>query len=100
MRDKPLVERVDVVIGDEGDERLVTVAKATADRWPDVYRPAETAHGKPTAAAKRAKDTRDADPAPVKDAADLPTAGDTTTAAAAAATTAGTPGVTTKGVTS
>lgn len=99
MREKPLVETVDVVIGQDGEERLVTVAKATADRWPDVYRPAETSSGKKTAAAKRAKDLRAADPAPLTDAAALPTAGDTTTATAAA-TTAGTSGVTTEGVTS
>lgn len=99
MREKPLVEKVDVVIGPEDDERLVTVAKATADRWPNVYRPATTGTGKKTAAAKRAKDRRTVDPAPITDAADLPTAGDTTTATAAA-TTAGTSGVTTEGVTS
>jgi hypothetical protein len=100
MREKPLVDKVDVVIGSEGEERLVTVAKPIADRWPDVYRPAETAKGNKTAAAKRATDARGKDAAPITDAADLPPAGDTTTATAAADTTAGTSGVTTEGVTS
>ncbi|MDY1005745.1 hypothetical protein [Curtobacterium sp. CFBP9011] len=100
MRKQPIVEQVDVVIGPKDDERVVTVAKATADRWPDVYRPATTAAGNQTAAAKRAKDTRGKDPAPITDAADLPTTGDTTAATAAADTTAGTSGVTTEGVTS
>jgi hypothetical protein len=83
MREKPLVDKVDVVIGSEGEERLVTVAKPIADRWPDVYRPA-----------------RDVDPAPITSAADLPVAADTAAATAATATTAGTTGVTTEGVTS
>jgi hypothetical protein len=122
MRKQPIVEQVDVVIGSTDDERLVTVAKPIADRWPDVYRTATTAAGNPTAAAKRATDDTASeseptyekkprrsraktppptpDPAPITDAADLPTAGDTTTATAAADNTAGTSGVTTEGVTS
>jgi hypothetical protein len=100
MRKQPTVEQVDVVIGPKDDERLVTVAKPIADRWPDVYRSAETAKGNKTAAARRATDARGKDAAPITDAADLPTAGDTTTATAAADTTAGTSGVTTEGVTS
>lgn len=100
MREKPLVDKVDVVIGSEGEERLVTVAKPIADRWPDVYRPAETAKGNKTAAARRATDARAADPAPITSAADLPVAADTAAATAATATTAGTTGVTTEGVTS
>lgn len=99
MREKPLVDQVDVVIGAEDEERLVTVPKATADRWPDVYRPASTASGKKTAAAKRAKDQRAADPAPITSAADLPVVSGTAAATASATTTAGTPGVTTEGVT-
>lgn len=100
MRKQPIVEQVDVVIGPKDDERVVTVAKPIADRWPDVYRPATTAAGNPTAAAKRATDTRGKETAPITDAADLPTGGDTTTATAAADSTAGTSGVTTEGVTS
>lgn len=123
MREKPLVEKVDVVIGQDGDERLVTVAKATAERWPDVYRPAETATGKPTAAAKRAVDDTDEPPQDSKaDSAkprrprakkppaskdsgpkspdELPAAPNTSPATAVADTTAGDAGVTTEGVTS
>jgi hypothetical protein len=123
MREKPLVETVDVVIGQDGEERLVTVAKATADRWPDVYRPAETASGKPTAAAKRAADDTDEPPQDTKTAEvkprrsrakkptaskdtgpkspdDLPAAPNTSSAPAVADTTAGDTGVTTEGVTS
>ncbi|PYY32355.1 hypothetical protein [Curtobacterium sp. MCBD17_030] len=100
MRKQPIVEQVDVVIGEEGEERLVTVAKTIADRWPDIYRRTETAKGNKTAAARRAKDARGKESAPITDAADLPAAGDTTTATAAAVTTAGTSGVTTEGVTS
>lgn len=100
MREKPLVERVDVVIGEKDDERLITVAKATADRWPDVYRPAATTNGKKTAAAKRAKDQRAVDPAPITSAADLPVAADSAAAPASAVTAAGDAGVTTEGVTS
>ncbi len=100
MREKPITEQVDVVIGEDGQERLVTVPKATADRWPDIYRPAETKGGRKSEAARRAKDDRDADPAPITSAADLPVAADTAVAPASAATTAGTSGVTTEGVTS
>lgn len=123
MREKPLVEKVDVVIGQDGDERLVTVAKATADRWPDVYRPAETASGKPTAAAKRAVDETEVSPVDAKpeDAKprrsrakkspvskdtgpetpdELPAAPNTSSAPAVADTIAGDSGVTTEGVTS
>ncbi len=99
MREKPLVDRVDVVIGEKDDERVITVAKATADRWPDLYRPVETKTGRKTAAAKRAKDQRDDDATPTS-ADDLPVAASTTAATASAATTAGTSGVTTEGVTS
>jgi hypothetical protein len=122
MRDKPLVDQVDVVIGEDGEERLVTVPKATADRWPDVYRPATTAAGNPTAAAKRATD--DTDGAPEQGAEspkkprrsrakkssapdvgptsidELPTAPTTSSAPAVADTTAGDAGVITEGVTS
>lgn len=100
MREKPLVERVDVVIGEKPNERLVTVPKATAARWPNVYTPATTDRDKPTAAARRAKDLRDAGPAPSTSAEDLPVAADTAAATASAAATAGTSGVTTEGVTS
>ena len=99
MRDKPLVEQVDVVIGEGVAERIVTVAKATADRWPDVYRPVETAAGNKTAAARRAKDMRDVEPDAITSAADLPVASGTVGATATAATTTGTSGVTTEGVT-
>jgi hypothetical protein len=121
MRKQPTVEQVDVVIGPKDEERLVTVAKPIADRWPDVYRPPVTESGNPTAAAKRATDDTDGEsepvvakkprrsrskntdpgqgPAPITDAADLPFAGDTTTATAAADSTAGTAGVTTEGAT-
>jgi hypothetical protein len=100
MRKQPTVEQVDVVIGPKDDERVVTVAKPIADRWPDVYRPATTAAGNLTAAAKRATDTRGKETAPITAAADLPTAGDTATAPAVVDSTAGTSGVTTEGVTS
>jgi hypothetical protein len=65
MREKPLVDKVDVVIGSEGEERLVTVAKPIADRWPDVYRPAETAKGNKTAAATHAPRNRPPSPPPL-----------------------------------
>lgn len=123
MRDKPLVEMVDAVIGPKGNERLVTVAKATADRWPDVYRATETEAGNPTAAAKRATDDTDGsagetvepakEPArrpstkktsPQKDDGpqtppELPTAPTTSSASAAAAIDAGTAGANTEGAT-
>jgi hypothetical protein len=113
MREKPLVDSVDVVVGDKDDERLITVARPIAERWPEHYRPAVTGDDEPatsakkdasprkprqTAAAKRAKDLRGVDPAPVQVPDELPSPTDTTSAPAVAAD-AGTSGVTTKGVT-
>jgi hypothetical protein len=100
MRDKPISPRVDVVIGDGKDARIITVAKSAADRWPDVYRPATTSKGNLTAEAKRADDLRDVDPDPITSPDDLPSAADPAPAPAVTATTAGTSGVTTEGVTS
>jgi hypothetical protein len=100
MRQNPIVEHVDVVIGPKGQERLISIAKPIADRWPDLYRPAETEKGNPTAAAQRATDLRDVDPAPITTPDELPSATDTAAATASADATAGTSGVTTEGVTS
>jgi hypothetical protein len=119
VKEKAIVERVDVVIGskDAGDERIVTVAKSVADRWPDVYRPATTGgdepaaaddddkkpavkRSRPTAAAKRAKDLRNAKPEPIKSPDDLPSAPDPAAASAAAAIPAGTSGATSEGAAS
>lgn len=120
MKEKAIVERVDVVIGskDAGDERIVTVAKSVADRWPDVYRPATTGgdepaaaaadddkrpavkRSRPTTAAKRAKDLRNAKPEPIKSPDDLPSAPDPAAASAAAAIPAGTSGATSEGAAS
>jgi hypothetical protein len=96
MRKQPIVDRVDVVV----DGKLVTVAKSIADRWPDIYKPGETPKGNPTAAAKRADDLRNVEPAPITSIGDLPTATDSTAAPATDDTTAGDPGMTTEGVTS
>lgn len=91
-------DRVDVVLGTQegGDERIVSVARVTAERWPEKYPLATTEAGHPTAAARRAAGTAEAPeakPTPkrsrskkseAKTPAELPTAGTTTTGAAGA----------------
>lgn len=91
-------DRVDVVLGtkEDNDERIVSIPRVTAERWPEKYPLAETEAGNPTAAARRAageSDAPEAKPTPkrtrskktdAKTPAELPGAGTTTTGAAGA----------------
>ncbi len=91
MREKPITEQVDVVIGEDGQERLITCRRRPRIAGRTSTGPPRRRAVGSSAAARRAKDDRDADPAFITSAADLPVAADTAAAPASAATTAGRP---------